>query len=196
MSPTAGRWTPTTRDAELSQLLHLAASGDVQAFAALYDGTAVRAYSLAQRILRDPAQAEEVTQEAYLHLWRHSARFDPSRGSAISWILMIVHGEAVGRVRASHSRIARETTYERSDAVVQSPSDDRTHDAVAASLQASRVQTALAELTPLQREAVELAYFGGLSHSEVARLRRIPLGTAKTRIRDGLIKLRDVMREP
>lgn len=175
---------------DLPGLLRRCARGDEQAFAALYDATASRLYGLAVRIVRNPAMAEEVTQEAYLDLWRHSARFDPSQGSALSWMLTIAHRKAVDRVRSSEAAGRREETYERR---AQAPAFDSTAETAHAGFEATRVRRALQSLTPTQREAVELAYFGGYTHTEVAQLLDLPLGTAKTRIRDGLIRLRDTM---
>lgn len=175
---------------DLPGLLRRSARGDEAAFAELYDATAPRLHGLALRVVRDPAQAEEVTQEAYLEVWRHASRFDPERGSALSWMLTIVHRRAVDRVRAAETATRRETTYEERSRPV---SHDATAEAAHASLEARRVRTALAGLTPIQREAVELAYLGGYTHTEVASMLELPVGTAKTRIRDGLIRLRDVL---
>jgi RNA polymerase sigma-70 factor (ECF subfamily) len=141
-------------------------------------------------VVRDPAQAEEVAQEAYLELWRGSARFDPARGSAIAWILTIVHRKAVDRVRSAEASSRRDTTYHQQNQAVE---HDATAEAAHASLEAHRVRGALTSLTDVQREALELAYFGGYTHTEVATLLDLPVGTAKTRIRDGLIRLRDTM---
>jgi RNA polymerase sigma-70 factor (ECF subfamily) len=175
---------------DLAALLRLSARGDEQAFAQLYDATAARAYGLALRVVRDPAQAEEVTQEAYLEIWRTASRFDPERGSALSWVFTLVHRKAVDRVRSAEASTRRDTAY-------QSRQVDVPHDTTAetahSSLEARRVRTAMDQLTPVQREAIELSYFGGYTHTEVATLLDLPLGTAKTRIRDGLIRLRDFM---
>ncbi|CAN5399994.1 ECF RNA polymerase sigma factor SigK [soil metagenome] len=159
----------------------------------MYDATSARAFGLALRVLRDHAQAEEAVQEAYLQVWRQSARFDPSRGSAVSWILMIVHGTAVSQVRSSQSRINREEVYERQSDPLRVGRADPTGAAADAAMDADRVREALSQLTELQRSAIELAYFEGHTHTEVAERIGIPLGTAKTRIRDGLLRLRDVM---
>ena len=185
--PHAG--TPTGAP-DLAGLLVRAARGDESAFAQLYDATAARAYGLALRVVRDPAQAEEITQESYLDIWRQASRYDAGRGSALSWMLTIVHRRAVDRVRAAEAETRRETAYEERNRPV---SHDTTAEAAHASLDAHRVRTALAGLTPIQREAVELAYLGGYTHTEVASMLDLPVGTAKTRIRDGLIRLRDVM---
>jgi RNA polymerase sigma-70 factor, ECF subfamily len=174
----------------LSELLRQAGRGDKTAFAQLYDATSARVFGLAVRVVRDPAQAEEVAQESYLEIWRGSARFDPSRGSAVAWILTIVHRKAVDRVRSAEASSRRDTTYHQENQVVD---HDTTADAAHASLEARRVRGALTDLTEVQREALELAYFGGYTHTEVAALLDLPVGTAKTRIRDGLIRLRDTM---
>lgn len=174
----------------LADLLHRSALGDERAFAQFYDATSARAYGLALRVVRNPAHAEEVTQEAYLDAWRSSTRFDPARGSAAGWLLTIVHRKAVDRVRSVEAASARDETWNRETA----PTDhDQTAEAAHASLDAARVRSAVATLTDVQRRAVELTYFGGYTHTEVATLLDVPLGTAKTRIRDGLIRLRDLM---
>lgn len=175
---------------DLAELLKLASRGDEAAFAQLYDATAARAFGLAIRVVRDPAQAEEVTQEAYLEIWRTSARFDPARGSAVSWLLTIVHRKAVDRVRSAEATTRRDTKYHQHNQPVE---HDTTAEAVHASLEARRVRGALGTLTAVQRQALELAYFGGYTHTEVASMLDLPVGTAKTRIRDGLIRLRDAM---
>jgi RNA polymerase sigma-70 factor, ECF subfamily len=174
----------------LGQLLRRSARGDEQAFAKVYDALAARGYGLALRVVRDPAQAEEVVQEAFLDVWRTASRFDPARGSATSWVLTIVHRKAVDRVRAAEAAGRRETTYGRAE---QDVAHDSTAEAAQASLEARRVRQALAALTPVQQEAIRLSYFAGYTHTEVAGLLDLPLGTAKTRIRDGLIRLRDQM---
>jgi len=175
---------------DLAELLKLSGRGDQSAFARLYDATSSRAHGLALRVVRDPAQAEEVTQEAFLEIWRFSGRFDPARGSALSWLLTIVHRKAVDRVRSAEASTRRDLTYHRQNEPV---AHDATAEAAHASLEAHRVRGALGTLTEVQREALELAYFGGYTHTEVATMLDLPVGTAKTRIRDGLIRLRDAM---
>ncbi len=182
---------PATDQASgLAALLKRAGRGDKDAFAELYDATSARVFGLAVRVVRDPAQAEEVAQESYLELWRGSARFDPDRGSAIAWILTIVHRKAVDRVRSAEASSRRDTSYHQKNSTVE---HDTTAEAAHASMEAHRVRGALTSLTDVQREALELAYFGGYTHTEVATMLDLPLGTAKTRIRDGLIRLRDTM---
>jgi RNA polymerase sigma-70 factor, ECF subfamily len=175
---------------DLADLLRQAGRADETAFAALYDATAARVHGLALRVVRDPAQAEEVTQEAFLEIWRTASRFDPDRGSAMGWLLTITHRTAVDRVRSAEASTRRDTSYHQQNQPVD---HDTTAEAAQASLEARRVRTALGTLTEVQREAVGLAYFGGYTHTEVAKMLDLPVGTAKTRIRDGLIRLRDAM---
>ena len=180
--PPPGQATRTTSaTASLEDLLRRCARGDEAAFARLYDLTSHRTYGLALRVVRNPAHAEEVTQEIYLEVWRTSARFDAARGNALSWLLTIAHRRAVDRVRSADAAETRPRDY------------DVTAEQAQLSIESARVRRALQHLTSTQREAVELAYFGGYTHTEVARLLDLPLGTAKTRIRDGLIRLRDTM---
>jgi RNA polymerase sigma-70 factor (ECF subfamily) len=182
---------PSGGDASrLAELLSRAALGDEVAFAEFYDATSARAYGLALRVVRNPAHAEEVTQEAYLDAWRSSTRYDADRGSAAGWLLTIVHRKAVDRVRSVEAATARDEGWNRDTTPVD---HDQTAESAHASLDAARVRNAVATLTDVQRRAVELAYFGGYTHTEVATLLDVPLGTAKTRIRDGLIRLRDLM---
>jgi RNA polymerase sigma-70 factor, ECF subfamily len=185
--PAAGR--PATAG-DLAALLKLSGRGDEAAFARLYDATAARAYGLAVRVVRDPSQAEEVAQEAFLEIWRTASRFDEGKGSAVSWILTLVHRKAVDRVRSAEAGSRRDTAYHQ-------VSDDVEHDSTAeaahASMEARRVRQAMDSLTEVQREALELAFFKGYTHTEVATMLDLPVGTAKTRIRDGLIRLRDTM---
>ena len=136
--------------------------GDETAFARLYDAVAPRVYGLVLRIVRDPAQSEEVVQEALLDIWRHSARFDPT-----SWILTIAHRKAVDRVRSAQAATDREVAY---GARTQEPAFDQTAEVVERRLDAQRVRRAMDSLTVTQRGAVELAYFGGYTHTEVASL--------------------------
>ena len=174
----------------LAGLLARASRGDEAAFAEFYDATSARAYGLALRVVRNPAQAEEITQEAYLDAWRSSTRYDAARGSAAGWFLTIVHRKAVDRVRSVEAATHRDETWQRE---TQPVDHDQTAETAHSSLEAQRVRGAVATLTDVQREAVELTYFGGYTHTEVATMLDVPLGTAKTRIRDGLIRLRDLM---
>ncbi|MDE9365321.1 ECF RNA polymerase sigma factor SigK [Luteipulveratus sp. YIM 133132] len=172
----------------VSGLLTAVASGDRAAFERLYDETAPRVHGLVLRVLADPAQAEEVTQEVFLEIWRTAPRFEAARGSAFGWLLTIAHRRAVDRVRSSAAARTRDVTYERQ---ASAGPYDSTAETVTALLDAEQVRGALARLTDHQREAVEMAYFGGRTHTEIAETLGIPLGTAKSRIRDGLRRLRD-----
>ncbi|WP_436700812.1 ECF RNA polymerase sigma factor SigK [Nocardioides sp. BYT-33-1] len=175
---------------DLGPLLQRAARGDTAAFATLYDATAARVHGLVLRVVRDPAQAEEVTQEVFLEVWRQASRYDAARGSALAWLMTITHRKAVDRVRSAEAAGRRDATYEQANRGIE---HDVTAEAAHASLEAHRVRAALGQLTDVQREAIELAYFGGYTHTEVAALLDLPVGTAKTRIRDGLIRLRDTI---
>jgi RNA polymerase sigma-70 factor (ECF subfamily) len=173
---------------QLADRLRQVAKGDEDAFAALYDETAPRVHGLVLRVLRNPSQSEEVTQEVYLEVWRGASRFDPRKGSAIGWLLTMAHRRAVDRVRSSQSATVRDDTWH---ARSRDVAFDTTAELATARIEARRVRSALDGLTQVQREAVSLAYLGGYTHTEVASLLDLPLGTAKTRIRDGLIRLRD-----
>ena len=172
------------------ELLRQVARGDDQAFTALYDAIAPRVYGLARRVLRDPAQAEEVAQEALVEVWRSAARFDPGKGSATSWILTITHRRAVDRVRAAQAGADRERRV--AAASVETPYDDVVEE-VTASLEQQQVRRCLNGLTDLQREAITLAYYDGYTYREVAEKLDTALSTIKTRMRDGLIRLRDCL---
>ena len=173
---------------DLGELFRRSARGDESAFAAVYDATAARVHGLVLRVIRDPAQAEEVTQETFLEAWRIASRFDPARGSALSWLLTLAHRRAVDRVRSAEAASRRDGTYHDQNITV---AHDSTAEAATTAIEAQRVRSAMKTLTDVQREAIELAYFGGYTHTEVATMLDLPVGTAKTRIRDGLIRLRD-----
>jgi RNA polymerase sigma-70 factor (ECF subfamily) len=175
---------------DLAELLKRSGRGDEAAFAQLYDATSARAYGLAVRVVRDPSQAEEVTQEAFLEIWRTASRFDAGKGSAVSWVLTLVHRKAVDRVRSAEASTRRDTSYHQGSQPVE---HDSTAEAAHASMEARRVRQAMDSLTEVQRQALELAYFKGYTHTEVAKMLDLPVGTDKTRIRDGLIRLRDTM---
>jgi RNA polymerase sigma-70 factor (ECF subfamily) len=188
--PSAGDTPAEGASLRLDELLAAASRGDEQAFAQLYDQTSSRVYGMVLRVIRDAAQAAEVTQDVYLEVWRQSARFDSGRGAVLPWLLMIAHRRAVDRVRSAQSTVTRDNRYAELNA--ERPYDE-VSEQVQAGLEAQRVRKVLNDLTAAQREAVSLAYFGGYTHSEVAELLHIPLGTVKTRIRDGLIRMRDAL---
>ena len=181
----------TSPDADpIADALRGCAAGDQSAMATLYDLTSAKAYGLALRVLRNPAQAEEVTQESYLDAWRGSSNFQSARGSGLAWLLTIVHRRAVDRVRSAQATSRRDVTYGLAELAVTPP--DPAEQAIA-TVEAQRVRGALLQLSDNQRRALELAYFDGRTHSEVAADLNVPLGTAKTRIRDGLTRLRSVL---
>ncbi|GIF25358.1 RNA polymerase sigma-70 factor (ECF subfamily) [Actinoplanes tereljensis] len=173
-----------------NDLLKAVARGDEKAFGKLYDLIAPRVHGLIRRVLRDPAQAEEVTQEVLVEVWRTAARFDPARGSATAWICTIAHRRAVDRVRAEQAAADRLEFVGR--AAVDTPYDE-VADEVSGRLERQQVRRCLHDLTELQRQAVTLAYYQGHTYPQVAALLGAPLPTVKTRMRDGLIRLRDCM---
>ena len=177
----------------LRDALLAVAGGDAEAFAGLYDASAARVYGLGLRVLRDPAQSEEVTQEVYLEVFRRADTFDPSRGSALAWILTLAHRRAVDRVRSSQSQSDRDLVYE---SRTRTEDPDPTGDAALATLDAQRVRNALDQLSARQAEAIRLAYLDGLTQTQIASHLGIPLGTAKTRLRDGLLALRRIVSAP
>ena len=176
--------------AHLVQLMERSSRGHEDAFAELYDLTSRRIHAVILRVLRSADHAAEVTQEVYVEIWRQSARYAPDKGSVLAWMTTMAHRRAVDRVRSAEASTRRDTSYHQQSQPVE---HDSTAEAAHASLEARRVRQALTSLTPVQREALELAYFGGYTHTEVATMLELPVGTAKTRIRDGLIRLRDTM---
>jgi RNA polymerase sigma-70 factor, ECF subfamily len=176
------------QDEDLAQLLARVARGDHQAFEAVYGELASPVYGMIRQVLRNPAQSEEVAQEVLLEIWRTASRYDPGKGSPAAWALTIAHRRAVDRVRSETASTRREH-----QAASGSGGEDEVADAVETALDQQRVRRCLDSLTSLQRESVTLAYYGGYSYPQVAALLGTALGTVKTRIRDGLIRLRDCM---
>ncbi len=173
-------------------LLRRTALGDERAFEALYDAFAGRVFGLARRIVRNPSQAEEVAQEVFLEIWRRATRFDAGKGSATSWIMTLTHARSVDRVRSAQASTDRElkVAYRLShemeiDTVGSTPSES--------AFERKAVQKCLTTLTDLQRESITLAYYSGYTYREVAELLSTPLPTIKTRLRDGMIRLRDCL---
>jgi RNA polymerase sigma-70 factor (ECF subfamily) len=181
---------PERGDAGLDGLVTLAGRGDQAAFEAVYDRVAAPVFGLIRRVLRDSAQAEEVAQETLLEVWRTAARFDPARGSAMTWVMTIAHRRAVDRVRSEAAAAKREARAAAAGAPVLA---DEVADAVESSMEAERVSRCLDRLTELQRESITLAYYSGYSYPQVASALGVALGTVKTRIRDGLRRLRDCL---
>ncbi|MCT9934619.1 ECF RNA polymerase sigma factor SigK [Planotetraspora sp. A-T 1434] len=172
------------------ELLERVARGDRAAFEHLYDLVAGPVYGLVLRVLRDPAQSEEVAQEVLVEIWRSAARYERGRGSAMSWVMTIAHRRAVDRVRTAQSAVDREDRVARLE--VRRPFDE-VAESVEGRLERERLRRCLDGLTELQRESVTFAYYGGYSYREVSELLKVPLATVKTRMRDGLIRMRDCM---
>ncbi|MFC0037625.1 ECF RNA polymerase sigma factor SigK [Actinomadura rayongensis] len=170
-------------------LLARTARGDEDAFAQLYDLVSGPVYGLVLRVVRDPAQAEEVAQEVLVEVWRTAARYDAERGGALAWIMTLAHRRAVDRVRSAQAAADREERAHRADG----PAFDAVSEEVEGRLERERVRRCLDGLTEIQRESVTLAYYGGHTYREVAELLGTSLGTVKTRMRDGLIRLRDCL---
>ena len=183
--------TGETARPELDTLLAAVAKGDQSAFAELYDRVGGQVYGLIRRVLRDPSQSEEITQEVMLEVWRTASRFDRSRGTPQSWIMTMAHRRAVDRVRSEQASRDRDNKIGVREAGA-APFDEVAEE-VEVRLEHQQVRQAMERLTDLQREAVELAYYGGYTYREVADLLGAPLGTVKTRMRDGLIRLRDTL---
>ena len=163
--------------------------GDELAFAELYDELAPTVYGVVRRVVRDPARSEEVTQEVFVELWRQAARFDSARGGVRGWAVTISRRRAVDCVRSEQSWRDRQVR----DAAVRAGAAEGPADAVIDSLDRDRARHALDQLSDVQRQALELAVFDGLTHVEIAELLGVALGTVKTRIRTGLIRLRALM---
>ncbi|MFJ5778314.1 sigma-70 family RNA polymerase sigma factor [Streptomyces sp. NPDC093094] len=175
---------------EADELLLQVARGDQRAFEALYELVSGPVFGLVRRVVRDPAQSEEVSQEVLLELWRSAARFDPARGSALAWVLTLAHRRAVDRVRSARAAGERE---QREAMRSGSPAFDQVTEEVEAGLEREWVRRCLDRLTALQRQSVTLAYYDGYTYREVAERLKLPLGTVKTRMRDGLTRLRECL---
>lgn len=173
------------------ELLVAVAKGDERAFEQLYDLLAGPIMGLVRRVVRDGAQSEEVTQEVLVELWRTSARYSPDRGSAMNWAMTLAHRRAVDRVRSARASTEREqkATFEAG----RGRPFDEVSEAVSGRLERQQVRKCLSNLTELQRESVMLAYYQGYTYREVAEVLSAPQGTIKTRLRDGLIRLRDCL---
>ncbi|MBK3584015.1 sigma-70 family RNA polymerase sigma factor [Streptomyces microflavus] len=175
---------------DLQELLVRVARGDQDAFAKVYDAVSGPVLGLVRSVLRDPAQSEEVAQEVLVEVWRTAPRFQASRGSAMNWVLTLAHHRAVDRVRSAEASAAREHKAALLD---RTPAFDEVSEQVETRLEREQVRRCLRTLSELQRQSVTLAYYRGLTYREVAELLTVPLGTIKTRLRDGLIRLRDCL---
>lgn len=170
------------------ELLEKVALGDKDAFSALYDQVSSKIHALSVRVLKDIAQAEEVTQEVFLEIWENAPKYNSNKGTAITWMMTIAHRRSVDRVRSSQSSYNRDIKIG-----IQNFTEayDNVEDSVQISMESEKVKNALDHLTEFQRNAIVLAYYEGYTHKEVSERLNIPLGTVKTRLRDGMIRLRD-----
>jgi RNA polymerase sigma-70 factor, ECF subfamily len=200
VSPLRGPWRPRiaapppdadggpsdTEDA----LLQRVARGDEPAFEQLYDLVAPMVHGVILGVVRNPALAEEVTQEVLVEAWRTAPRFDPARGTARSWLVTMARRRAVDRVRSVQAAVDRDAA---AGAQALERDVDVVSETVEARLEQQQVRRCLGALTELQREAVSLAFYAGHTYREVAQLLGVPIGTIKTRLRDGLLRLRDCL---
>ncbi|CAL9663496.1 sigma-70 family RNA polymerase sigma factor [Streptomyces sp. R1] len=175
---------------DLQQLIREVALGDQDSFAAVYDAVAGSVLGVARAVLRDQAQSEEVAQEVLVEVWRTAPRYRPERGTVVNWILTLAHRRAVDRVRSVEAAAARDHKAALLD---RTPEYDEVTEQVETRLEREQVRRCLRTLTEIQRQSVTLAYYRGLTYRQVAEALALPLGTVKTRLRDGLIRLRDCL---
>lgn len=176
------------------ELMPLVGRKDPEAFEVLYDRHGGAAYSLAYRIVGDRAAAEEVTQEAFISVWRSGARFDATRGSVRSWLLSVVRNRAIDFLRSKAGK-APKLDFDDESALEQRPAAERTEEEALRRETATEVRGAIGNLPGEQAKVIELAYFGGFSHSEIAQILSLPMGTVKGRMRLGLEKIRGELAE-
>lgn len=176
-----------------SRYMERSAGGDQGAFASLYDASRQLVYTTALRILREPADAEEVTLDVYMQAWRNAKDYTDRRGTVGAWLVMLARSRAIDHVRSRSSRTNREEPFQEFAQFRSSePGPDRETEV---SQRRRRVVSALDTLPPEQREVIELAFFSGLTHTELATQLNQPLGTVKTRVRQGMIKIRELLVE-
>ncbi|MFJ2054781.1 sigma-70 family RNA polymerase sigma factor [Streptomyces sp. NPDC087908] len=185
-------WIGDVRPAapDLPELMGRVALGDQQAFTAVFEAVSGPVLGLVRTVLRDAAQSEEVAQEVLVEVWRTAARYEPARGSVMTWVLMLAHRRAVDRVRSEQAASNRE---KRAALLDHAAAYDEVVEQVEGRLEREQVRRCLGGLTELQHQSVTLAYYRGLTYREVAELLAVPLGTVKARMRDGLIRLRDCL---
>ena len=177
---------PTDAESRQAELIREVAGGDGQALASLYDATSRTVYGLLLRILSDPSAAEEVLLDVYAQVWRQAASYSPERGKPLAWLTTIARSRAIDRVRRGRQEQQLSAPL---DEAVRASGGESVEAGVLAGEVRAVVRAALERLAPEQREVIELAYYGGMSHSEIAAARGLPLGTVKTRTRSGLHRL-------
>jgi RNA polymerase sigma-70 factor (ECF subfamily) len=183
---------PLHRERRLTELVAKVAHGDQSALGELYDETSQIVYSLSLRMLSNTADAEEVTLDVYAKAWRAAATYDSRRGTVLAWLVTLTRSRAVDRLRSRVSRERREETGNLPmDAAISSPDPE---EQASSDQNRMMVAAAMARLSPEQKESIELAFFGGLTHSEISEQLGLPVGTVKTRIRLGMLKLRDALK--
>jgi RNA polymerase sigma-70 factor (ECF subfamily) len=183
--------SPTDAETRQAELIRGAAGGDQQALAALYDATSRAVYGLLLRILSDPSAAEEVLLDVYAQVWRQAGSYSAARGKPMAWLTTIARSRAIDRLRRGRQEQRLTAPL---DEAVRASAAAGVEEGVLAGEVSSVVRAALDELSPEQREVIELAYYGGMSHSEIAAARGLPLGTVKTRTRLGMMRLREALR--
>ena len=182
---------PTDAESRQAGLIREVAGGDGQALASLYDATSRTVYGLLLRILSDPSAAEEVLLDVYAQVWRQAASYSPERGKPLAWLTTIARSRAIDRVRRGRQEQQLSAPL---DEAVRAAGGESVEAGVLAGEVRAVVRAALERLAPEQREVIELAYYGGMSHSEIAAARGLPLGTVKTRTRLGMMRLREMLR--
>ena len=182
---------PTDAESRQAELIRGVAEGDQQALASLYDATSRTVYGLLLRILSDPSAAEEVLLDVYAQVWRQAGAYCPERGRPLAWLTTIARSRAIDRVRRGRHEQQHAVPL---DEAARAASGESVEEGVRAGEVRSIIRAALDALAPEQRDVIELAYYGGMSHSEIAAARGLPLGTVKTRTRLGLMRLREMLK--
>ncbi len=182
---------PTDAESRQAELIRGVAEGDDQALASLYDATSRTVYGLLLRILSDPSAAEEVLLDVYAQVWRQAASYCPERGRPLAWLTTIARSRAIDRLRRTRSEQQHAVPL---DEAARAAGGESVEEEVRVGEVRAVVRAALDALVPEQREVIELAYYGGMSHSEIAAARGLPLGTVKTRTRLGMMRLREMLK--
>ena len=182
---------PTDAESGQAELIRGVAEGDERALASLYDATSRTVYGLLLRILSDPSSAEEVLLDVYAQVWRQAASYCPERGRPLAWLTTIARSRAIDRLRRGRNEQQRAVPL---DEAARAAGGESVEEGVRAGEVRAVVRAALDALAPEQRDVIELAYYGGMSHSEIAAARGLPLGTVKTRTRLGMMRLREMLK--